>query len=616
VYEWKIKKFNLDDLYVRFFRLAERRIAEMTGRGVVSYISNHSWISDPSFVVLRQHLLQSFDLFWIENMHGNRKISEYAPDGHTSETIFAIPGFSPGIQQGVAISLWVKSGNQTAHAGVRFREDLNDARATERRAKLLESLTDPHRDAHYLPAQPTPSNRFSFRPQVVTPSYKSWPALDDFPEVSPSLGILENRQEALISVDKPPLEQSMKDYFDPENEWETLRKLAPKLTKEFARFDPEKARRNLLAEDEFSTATIRRLTVRPMDVRWCYYTDVRPLWNEPRPDYVKQMWEGNRALMSRRKGVANPEGVPFFISSSIGYQHSLSTDAYFVPLLIKTFPKRRKDRKTRDILEASQPRANLSERARLYLHELGTNNPDADEQHGSMLWMHVLAIGYSQAYLSQNADGIRQDWPRVPLPKTKEVLAASAALGRQIAALLDTESQVEGVTSGDIRPQLRAIGVITRADGGNLKDSELALEAGWGHAGKGGVTMPGKGRLIEREYFHAERKALHDGAKPLGLTEKQLFDHLGEKTCDIYLNDSAYWSNIPSKVWDYTIGGYQVIKKWLSYREQRVLGRALTKEEVRYVQEMARRIASILLLEPALDANYEAVKSNTYSWPG
>src|SRR5699024_2082331 len=33
--KWGIKKFNLDDLYVRFFRLAERRIAEKTGRGVV-----------------------------------------------------------------------------------------------------------------------------------------------------------------------------------------------------------------------------------------------------------------------------------------------------------------------------------------------------------------------------------------------------------------------------------------------------------------------------------------------------------------------------------------------------------------------------------------------------
>ena len=30
---------------------------------------------------------------------------------------------------------------------------------------------------------------------------------------------------------------------------------------------------------------------------------------------------------------------------------------------------------------------------------------------------------------------------------------------------------------------------------------------------------------------------------------------------------------------------------------------------------MTRRIAAILLLEPALDANYERVKAETYAWP-
>ena len=90
---------------------------------------------------------------------------------------------------------------------------------------------------------------------------------------------------------------------------------------------------------------------------------------------------------------------------------------------------------------------------------------------------------------------------------------------------------------------------------------------------------------------------------------------LGEPTCDVYLNDVAYWKNIPRRVWGYTIGGYQVIKKWLSYCERKLLGRALTKDEVRYVQEVARRIATIILLEPELDANYQAVKAHTHPWP-
>jgi hypothetical protein len=57
--------------------------------------------------------------------------------------------------------------------------------------------------------------------------------------------------------------------------------------------------------------------------------------------------------------------------------------------------------------------------------------------------------------------------------------------------------------------------------------------------------------------------------------------HLGQTTCDIYLNDVAFWKNIPANVWNYTIGGYQVIKKWLSYREHELLKRGLTTEEAR-----------------------------------
>ena len=82
---------------------------------------------------------------------------------------------------------------------------------------------------------------------------------------------------------------------------------------------------------------------------------------------------------------------------------------------------------------------------------------------------------------------------------------------------------------------------------------------------------------------------------------------LGEKTGDVYLNDIAYWRNVPARVWSYSLGGYQVMKKWLSYREKDILGRSLTLDEITGVMNMARRIAALLLLQPALDANYRAV---------
>ena len=69
---------------------------------------------------------------------------------------------------------------------------------------------------------------------------------------------------------------------------------------------------------------------------------------------------------------------------------------------------------------------------------------------------------------------------------------------------------------------------------------------------------------------------------------------LGSSTLDIYLNDNAFWSNVPAAVWTYKLGGYQVLKKWLSYRERSVLDRALAPQEVQRFTEIARRIAAIL----------------------
>ena len=81
----------------------------------------------------------------------------------------------------------------------------------------------------------------------------------------------------------------------------------------------------------------------------------------------------------------------------------------------------------------------------------------------------------------------------------------------------------------------------------------------------------------------SERAALGDAALMLGRT-----------TFDIYLNRSAFWRNVPATVWTYKLGGYQVLKKWLSYRERSVLYRALTPHEVQHFTNIARRIATIL----------------------
>jgi hypothetical protein len=61
------------------------------------------------------------------------------------------------------------------------------------------------------------------------------------------------------------------------------------------------------------------------------------------------------------------------------------------------------------------------------------------------------------------------------------------------------ETEVDGVTTGSLRPELKVIGVASRVGGGNLNEGtgDLAVTAGWGHAGQGSVTMPGKEKQIQ-----------------------------------------------------------------------------------------------------------------------
>jgi len=244
------------------------------------------------------------------------------------------------------------------------------------------------------------------------------------------------------------------------------------------------------------------------------------------------------------------------------------------------------------VQNAKLPLPNLSGPAANYLTRVG----------GTLdcLFYHTVATLYSPSFGRENDAALRQDWPRIPLPDTKEGLLASAALGKRIAALLDTETPTEAIG----QTSLQSIAAFKFVEKVPLEESKhFAVTAGWGHAGKGGVTMPGAGKTVERDYTAEEQRALGDAVKLLG-----------DRTLDVHLNDGAYWANDTARVWDYTITGYQVMKKWLSYREQKLLGRPLTKDEVRYVQEMARRIAAILLLEPELDANYLRVKRQAYSW--
>jgi hypothetical protein len=218
--EWRIKKFNLDELYSRFLRLAERRVAEKGGRGVVCYISSFSYISDPSFVVLRKRFLDEFDSLWIDCLNGDsRETGKQTPDGGPDPSVFSTEWNKAGIQLGTAVGLFVKRGQTCgeregiaiADKKVMFRHFWGRSK----REDLLASLDTKDFDAQYETSNPRKDNRWSFRPSDVASAYLGWPKVTDLCATSPYNGPVERRGFALISMEKNPLTDRISAYFDP-----------------------------------------------------------------------------------------------------------------------------------------------------------------------------------------------------------------------------------------------------------------------------------------------------------------------------------------------------------------------------------------------------------------
>ena len=376
------------------------------------------------------------------------------------------------------------------------------------------------------------------------------------------------------------------------------------------RFNAPAVRDALLRRGGPTECGLVRYAYRPFDTRWLYWEADTKLLDEKRAEYMPHVSEGNLWLSvvpRLRTEATEPQTA---VTTHLASLHLIEWSASMFPAWLNENALGTGGEGAR--------RPNLSPAARRYLERLDLTVED--------LFHHVLAVLHDPAYREANAGALRMAWPRIPLPgwaelsasapsgggalvgalreapdppggeggsrtaptseqaaEAAQTLTASTARGRELAALLDPETPVSGVTTGELRPEIAAIAVPATTHGRNMTGDDFALTAGWGHFGTGQAVMPGQGRTVERAYTQAECVALGDA-----------IDTLGDTTFDIHLNDRAYWRNVPAAVWRYKLGGYQVLKKWLSYRERPILDRPLRPEEVQHFADTARRASGIL----------------------
>ena len=513
----------LHDPYVRFFRMAERRIAEKTKCGVVCFISNYSWLDGRSFAGMRERYLEAFDTIRIDCLNGDKyKTGKVAPDGSPDPSIFSTEGDTVGIQVGTAIATLVRKADHAPTGTLEFRHLWGQSKRQE-----LLATEDTAPDTLYDRIEPVLRLGLPLIKTEVSKEWFDWPALPNLFPINFS-GVNTNRDGFVIDVDRARLESRITDYFNADLDDAAIERRYPTAMGIRARFDPRAVRQALLSRGGPVETGFIPHTYRPFDNRWLYWEADTKLLNEKRPDYRPHVFEGNIWLSAAphlRKGETEPQAC---VTQHMASLHLIERGANMFPAWLLD-----------NDLGGNGPgarRPNLSESAHCYLRRLGLGVEE--------LFHHVLATLHDPDYLEANAGALRMEWPRIPLPGWPAgdaegailELAQSAARGRELAALLDPETSVAGVTKAPLRQEIAAIAVPATVRGRNMAGDDFAVTAGWGHYGQGDAVMPGQGRAVERAFSDAERTAM-GAALPA----------VGETTFDIWLNGKSLLAQRPRR---------------------------------------------------------------------
>jgi len=596
---WGVRKHLLDDLYIRFFRLAEKRIGEVAEHGIISFISNSSFLTGRSHPLMRESLLRNFHAIWVDNLHGNRLASERTPWGESCETMFSTTE-GAGIKVGTCVTTYLKRrADPTPAAQTEIHHRDFWGRAVDKRRALLESLDlmrwppsqraaameRPEGPRPYEAVVPTDANRWMLSPRDVNAGFEAWPALDElfpasFQGVNPNRGL----DGSVVDVDRVTLRDRMNDYFSFDR-FSKVKDKYPVLCEPRAGYEPEEVWSALREGRGFQEASIVPYLLFPLDQRWVFYDESERLLNRRRPEFWENLRD-NEFLVTvpqpRRASETRPLLAATLVDLHVHDRGSVCFPARFKP------PPRRDER---TFLTGG---ANLApktwEMLRRTLDLRGDLEGPAARQLVGRLFRLALAILHAPQYEQDHQDGLAQDWAHIPIPKDGAMLQRAVDLGARVGALLDATAGVNHILREMLGATARSLGVVTTSGGGPVHGDDLVVTVSYYGAAKG--------KWRERDYEKAE-------AGPASW---------GPTTGDLFINDHVFVRNVPSGVWRYELGGYPVLKKWLGYRQQsRRDGRPLTDGEARHLRSMVQRIAALLALHPQLDASYTATVDGAWN---
>ena len=390
----------LNDDYVKFIRFAEK-IVEQNGSGIVSYITAHGYIDNPTFRGMRWHLMKTFDKIYIYDLHGNANKKEKAPDGSPDENVFSI-------KQGVAIIFCIKDNSGSGMASI-FKADLYGDRA--KKYSFLEQ--NDISTVKWEQVDPQEKNYIWVKTDRVTnTSYNKGFSVDEIFEKN-GVGIVTARDKFVIADDPKILKRNVQKFIS------SNAKTASELCIEVGISNKKgwnalKAR-DLLKNEKNIEEYIQQIAYRPFDNKYIFYHRAL-VWRMVDQIMSHLLSPGNFALLYKRQ--CKQDFTYAFVSNQLT-ESCMFESAYannsVAPLYLKNEDNKKILNLNTEIVDKIQ------------------NN--AGSVSGEQIFYYIYGTLFSDKYRKKYNDELKKDFPKIPYPHDAGEFVAISEIGSSLCKI-------------------------------------------------------------------------------------------------------------------------------------------------------------------------------------
>ncbi|MFC2053491.1 type ISP restriction/modification enzyme [Chloroflexota bacterium] len=547
----------LQDDYVKFQRFGQFLINQ-SGEGILAYITNHGYLDNITFRGMRHNLMELFSEIYILDLHGNANRRETTPEGEKDENVF-------DIQPGVAICFMIKKRNERGLARV-YHSELFGIRSNK-----YEFLVKNDKNCMVWNQVKPKEPFYIFKPQdiLLEPEYTQCRKITDFFEKF-SPGIKTHRDNFVIDFDRSELYNRISIFRERNiSDHEIKSRYHLKETKSWK---IEQQRQQLYTEDRWKDYFTMCL-YRPFDFRHYYHHNSvvdRPR-NEAMDHFISK---NNVGLICMRQVSMQNHYSHFFVSrypvdNRVFYSNK-GTMSFFPLHLFSQKQKNSFDKVTKFYYPQSRP--NLSIKLirnfescldlsfKLDRSGINVNTIESDD-----VFHYMYAIFHSPTYRNRYTEFLKIDFPRLPLTSNIDLFRSLCVLGADLVALHLMEDNYEAASwkqNGGISPFQHDITTFS------LRSNRTTMGS------------------------FSKSKCYHDGRVYLDTS-------LGES--------SSYFEGVPEDVWNFHVGGYQVLYKWLYDRRGKKgqPGRTLSTDDIDHYQHIVVALKETIRIMDEIDVAIE-----------